>query len=199
MHLSKSAVKAIIGKIYRKIRHPSPLGMKEMGDNSFIFMPRKIRGRSCIEIGKGTQINNHAWIDAIERYQHQKFTPNIKIGDNVHVGQYSCIMCIDTICIDDGCVLSEYVYITDLFHGFDPTKGLIMNQNLISKGNVKIGESSFIGYRACIMPGVTLGKHCVVGANSVVTKSFPDYSMIAGSPAKLIKTFSFEKQDWVSV
>jgi acetyltransferase-like isoleucine patch superfamily enzyme len=108
-------------------------------------------------------------------------------------------MCIDTICIDDGCVLSEYVYMTDLFHGFDPTKGLIMSQDLISKGSVKIGESSFIGYRACIMPGVTLGKHCVVGANSVVTKSFPDYSMIAGSPARLIKTFSFEKQDWVSV
>jgi acetyltransferase-like isoleucine patch superfamily enzyme len=199
MYLSKSAVKSNIGKIYRKLRHPSPLGMKEMGDNSFIFMPRKIRGRSYIEIGNDTCINSNAWIDAIERYQEQKFTPSIKIGDNVHVGQYSCIMCIDSICIDDGCVLSEYVYITDLFHGFDPTKGLIMSQNLISKGNVKIGESSFIGYRACIMPGVTLGKHCIVGANSVVTKSFPDYSMIAGSPAKLIKTFSFEKQDWVSV
>jgi len=49
------------------------------------------------------------------------------------------------------------------------------------------------------MSGVTLGEHCVVGANSVVTRSFPAGSMVAGCPAKLVKAFSPEAGDWVSV
>ena len=54
-------------------------------------------------------------------------------------------------------------------------------------GNVKIGDHSWIGANAVIMPGVELGEFCVVAANSFVDKSFPSYSVIGGNPAKLIK------------
>jgi acetyltransferase-like isoleucine patch superfamily enzyme len=198
MHTYK-IIKQIIRPVYEGLNRLPLFGLAKMGENSYILMPRRIGVRSFIEVGSNTHIHGHAYIAAIERYQHVKFTPSIKIGDNVHIGEYLQMACIDNIFIDDGCVLSDYVYMTDTFHGFDPTKGSIMSQNLTSKGGIKIGKSSFIGYRTCIMSGVKLGKHCVVGANSVVTKSFPDYSMIAGSPARLIKTFSFEKQDWVAV
>ena len=53
-------------------------------------------------------------------------------------------------------------------------------------GKLEIGDNCFIGARAFIMPGVKLGKNCIVGAASVVTKSFPDNSVIAGNPAKFI-------------
>ena len=49
------------------------------------------------------------------------------------------------------------------------------------------------------MPGVTLGKNVIVGANAVVTKSVPDYSIVAGVPAKIIKKYDFEKNEWISV
>ncbi len=69
-------------------------------------------------------------------------------------------------------MLSEQVYITDLSHGLQPDRGPIMKQPLESKGPVRIGPRCFLGYRTAIMPGVTLGESCVVGANSVVTRSF---------------------------
>ena len=101
------------------------------------------------------------------------------------------------VVIENGCVLSERVYISDASHGLDPKAGPILEQMLICKGEVHIQENTFIGYGACILPGVTLGKNCVVGINSVVTHSFPDYSMVAGAPAKLIKMYSEKQQAWV--
>ena len=62
-------------------------------------------------------------------------------------------------------------------------------------GKIHIGEGSYLGNNAMIMPGVTLGKNCIVGAGSVVTKSFPSESVIAGCPARRISSIedSFEK------
>ena len=60
---------------------------------------------------------------------------------------------------------------------------------------VQIGEGSWLGENVCVM-GVSIGKHCVVGANSVVTKDFPDYCVIVGAPAKIIKRYCFEQQKW---
>ena len=62
---------------------------------------------------------------------------------------------------------------------------------------VTIGDGSFIGFGVHISPGVTIGKNCVIGAGSVVTKPIPDYSVVAGVPAKVIKHYSFEENKWV--
>ena len=69
----------------------------------------------------------------------------------------------------------------------------------ISKGPVEIGENCFIGIRVSILQGVKLGRGCVVASHSVVTKSFPDFTMIAGIPAKAIKKFNFQTNNWESI
>jgi acetyltransferase-like isoleucine patch superfamily enzyme len=150
-----------------------------------------------LSIGKDTAIYPDAYITPLKEWVGLRYTPKIKIGDGVYIGRHAYFAAIDSIEIENGCVLSEYVYITDHAHGFHPESGPIMKQQLESKGPVHIGRNCFLGFRTSIMPGVTLGEHCVVGANSVVTRSFPAYSMVAGCPAVLMKIFSVETGAWV--
>jgi acetyltransferase-like isoleucine patch superfamily enzyme len=187
MRLMKEALKRIL---YR------PFGVA-FGERSFIRRPSTIIGRRHVHIGSRSSILHHLYIHAITHYAGVNYQPCIEIGNDVYIGTHAYLTAIGRISIGDGCVLSDYVYITDEIHGNDPRAGSIMQQPLLSKGPVIIGPGCFIGFRAAVMPGVTLGEHCVVGANSTVTRSFPAYSMIGGSPARLLKCFSFEAGGWV--
>jgi|SRR5665213_336692 len=156
------------------------------GHKTYIYRPRRIDGPQFIRMGDRSTIDRHGWISALDSYGDAKYEPTIFIGNDVHIGRYACLTAISSIVIEDGSLISEHVYISDHSHGTDPEHGLIVEQPLISKGPVRVGAHCFIGYRACLLPGVTLGKHCVVGANSVVTHSFPDFSVVAGCPARMI-------------
>lgn len=186
-------------RIFRepKTQPRKPLGEIKLGVDSSIEPPRKLEGAAYIQVGAHTRIGANAWLAAYDQYAGQSFNPRLVVGDNVDIGDYACITCISSIDIGNGCLFSEFVYISDHFHGMDPGAGLLVQQPLHSKGSVRIGEHTFLGYRVCVLSGVTLGRHCVVGANSVVTHSFADYSMIAGAPARLIKRYSVEAKAWL--
>lgn len=172
-----------------------------VGNDSFFGIPVTIEGGENITLGNNTTIGKMSWLAAYSKYLgNENFKPSILIGNSVNIGNYSCITAIDSIIIGNGCLFSEYIYISDHGHGFDPTMNIPpIKQPLYSKGPVEIGDNCFIGYRVSILPGVKLGKGCVVGSHSVVTGSFPDFTMIAGIPAKAIKKFNFENNTWESI
>jgi acetyltransferase-like isoleucine patch superfamily enzyme len=170
-----------------------------IGAGSRIQKPYTLLFPEFLSIGIDSIIHSHAHITALKAFSGLQYTPQITIGNGVYIGRYSYFVAIDSIRIEDCCVLSDHVYITDNAHGLHPERGPIMKQPLESKGAVHIGRNCFVGFRACIMPGVSLGEHCVVGANSVVTRSFPARSMVAGCPARLVKVFCQETGEWVRV
>jgi len=172
-------------------------GFREMGKDSVILLPRWLYNKKNVTVGANCVIGRFAVINAVEKYAETRYQPNIVIGDDVYIGGHAQLHCMESLTLERGCVLSEHVYISDIAHGFDPEKGLIMQQELECKGPVHIGEHTFIGFGVSVMPGVTLGKRCIVGTRSVVTRSFPDYSMIAGSPAKLVKRYCLETKTWI--
>ena len=150
----------------------------------------------CVEIGARCSVGQFTKINPLIEYNGTPQSGEIILGDDVHIGGFTQIHSMHRLEIGDGCVLSEHVYMSDVAHGFDPAAGLIMKQALESKGPVRIGKQVFIGYGCSVLPGVTLGDHCIVGTRSVVTRSFPAYSMIAGSPARLIGSFNHDTGRW---
>ena len=79
-------------------------------------------------------------------------------------------------------------YITDCDHEYRDVNIPVIDQGIVQRGQrVSIGDGSYIGINAVIVGNVKIGKHCVIGANSVVTKDVPDYCVAVGSPAKVIK------------
>jgi acetyltransferase-like isoleucine patch superfamily enzyme len=187
-----SSIKSIVKRL---LFHP--YGMR-IGRDATVKLPRWIRSADRITIGNRTHIQHFAVLIALSKYENKKLSSRIDIGNDVYIGGWAQIHAMDRISIGDGSVLSEHVFISDIAHGMAPDRGLIMKQDLESKGPVSIGEHCFIGFGSSVLPGITLGDHCIVGTRSVVTRSFPGYSMIAGSPARLVKTYDWVRKCWVS-
>jgi acetyltransferase-like isoleucine patch superfamily enzyme len=175
------------------LRRPSGV---TMGRGSSVMRPWRFLGANGVSIGTRTHVQAGGYWECAARGGLQG---TIVVGDDVFIGFRSFITAVSLISIGDDCVLSSEVYLADLSHGLDPRAGPILMQELESKGPTRLGRGCFLGYRAAVLPGVTLGDHCVVGTNSTVTRSFPAYSMVAGSPARLIKRFSQQHGVWIKV
>ncbi len=63
---------------------------------------------------------------------------------------------------------------------------------------VSIGDHTFLGFGCVVLPGVCIGRHCVIGANSTVTRDVPDYSVAVGNPARIIRRYDHTTMQWVS-
>ncbi len=121
----------------------------------------------------------------------------IKIGAGSEVGERCRISISNSLEIGEKVLLSPNVYITDCDHEYRDIETSVMDQGVVKKKYaVSIGDGSYIGINSVIVGNVQIGKHCIVGANSVVTNSIPDYCLAVGSPAKVIKVYTKEK-GWI--
>ena len=111
---------------------------------------------------------------------------NIEIGDNVSINESCYIHGRGGIKIGNNVRISPRVGLFSFNHRFADRDKPIIEQGFEKKA-VCIGDDVWIGHNATITAGVTVGKGCVIGAGAVVTKSFPDYCVIGGVPAKIIK------------
>jgi len=115
---------------------------------------------------------------------------NVGIGQNVHLTSSDI-----TLTIKKNTTILGNVFITNIDHDYKELNRSILEQKYIVN-KTEIGENCFIGYGAAIQAGTILGKQCIVGTNSVVRGIFPDYSVIVGVPAKIIKRYNFKTNKW---
>ena len=152
-----------------------------------------------ISIGKNCYLWPNSRIQAIDRYKNQTFKiSHIILGDNVSIQERCHIAATDILIIGSNTTIASNVMIQDVDHDYREINVNILNQKLISN-KVSIGENCFIGAGAKILSGSTLGRQCIVGANSVVRGVFPDCCVIAGIPAKIVKKYNKKLDIWEKV
>jgi len=163
-----------------------------------IRLPFDIRNKRYINLGEKLTIGRGCRFEAYPL--ENKIV--LHIGKNVQMNDYVHITAMESVYIGDNVLLASKIYISDCAHG--AYTGKIgesnphtppVNRKLISKP-VKIEENVWIGEFVSVLPGVTIGKGTIVGANSVVTKSLPAFVIAVGSPAVPIKKFNFETENW---
>lgn len=109
---------------------------------------------------------------------------DVLIGDNTRIGLHSTV--IGPVEIGSNVNLAQGIVVTALNHNFtDCTKRI--DEQGVSTAKVTIGNDVWIGANATVLPGVTIGNHCVVAAGAVVTKDVPPYSLVGGVPARILK------------
>ena len=122
----------------------------------------------------------------------------IEFGEGTEIGNHSTISAHNAILFGKDVLTGPHVFVSDHNHEYTNPNMAISKQGVKCDkgGKVTIGDGTWIGTNAVIVGNVNIGKHCVIGANSVVTKDIPDYCVAAGIPAKIIKKYNFDSSVW---
>jgi acetyltransferase-like isoleucine patch superfamily enzyme len=165
------------------------LAFKRIGLFSYIGKTVFIYG------GKGVLIGNKVRIFPglrIETHNNGKIVieDDISIQQNFHITSSH-----ETLIIGSHTTILGNVFITNIDHDYKQIGKHILKQPYIVK-KTGIGENCFIGYGAAIQAGTILGKQCIVGANSVVRGNYPDYCVIVGAPARVVKRYNADSGIW---
>ncbi len=162
-----------------------------IGNFSTLAYPCKLEGGGKnIIVGKHTNIQKHCVLGCWEKFGDKSFSPSITIGDYCTFGEYNHLTCCNKITIGNGLLTGRYVLITDNSHG-----GLCkeeadvppIRRQLVSKGELVIGNNVWIGDKVTIIGNVHIGDNVIVAANAVVNKDVPSNCLVAGVPARICK------------
>ena len=129
------------------------------------------------QIGENSVVNNQLTV---------VLPKNVTIGSGVTVMNGALMMAAGGITIEDNVMIAANVQLISNNH--DP-----YDRQILTCKPVLIKYGAWVGAGATILPGVTVGKYAIIGANSVVNKDIPDYAVAVGSPAKVVKYLDKEK------
>lgn len=146
-----------------------------------------------IFIGDQTIINKYAWLMTFPQIEGND--AKIIIGSRCRIAFYAHIVATHRVIIGNNVNIANSVYLSDNIHGYENIDIPPRDQPIVQKRDVIIGDDTWLGERVAVI-GAQIGKHCVIGAHSVVTHDIPDYCVAAGAPARIIKRYDFSAQEW---
>lgn len=167
---------------------------KRYGNGASILFPLRIRGARFIEIGKKVFIYDNSRILV---FGDKNSDSILKIEDGANIGRFVHIVAVNKVTIKKNVLIADKVYISDNSHEYADINIPVMHQPVQFKGEVSIGENSWIGENVCIL-GASVGRHSIIGANSIVLNDIDDYCVAVGNPAKVIKKYDHHQGKWVS-
>jgi len=165
--------------------------------------PLYLRGRRWMQIGPGLTTGPGLRLDAFPISPENG--PVLRIGRDVQINDYVHIGAVHSVIIGDRVLIASKVFISDHNHGKTKGPGAHDHPNIppISRqlvhAEVVIEDDVWIGEFVSVLPGVRIGKGSIVGTMSVVTRDVPAYTMVSGSPARILKRFNFAMSAWEKV
>ena len=167
---------------------------RQLGKGTLLVAPSRVDGAENIELGSGSLLQRGGWLYCLGIDGEPA---SMLIGSGCVFGYNNHITAVRTLVIEDDVLTANNVYISDNVHGFEDVTTPIMHQPVRFKGTVRIGGGTWIGENACII-GASVGRNCVVGANAVVTRDVPDFSVVVGVPARVIRRYDPLARTWVT-
>jgi acetyltransferase-like isoleucine patch superfamily enzyme len=165
---------------------------------SFHFTSKVSRQRAPrISLGNSVSVGEHAWLNVAT--DDPTGEPTIVVDDNCIIAFGSIISAKNQIHLERDVNVAQQVLIMDHNHAYEDIEVPIIQQGITKGGRIRIGEGSWIGHGAAIVCSrgeLTIGRHCVVAANSVVMRSVPDYSVVFGMPATIIRQYDPQTRVW---
>lgn len=183
--------KTIIGKLRSALVRHMFKNAPRMGRIGKIGL---LYGTEYIAVGADTRFGDYIYLTAWKR----KIDPVLTIGANCEFGAMNHITCSNSITIGDNVLTGKWVTITDNSHGNVSLEDMMISpllREIVSKGPVRIGNNVWIGDKVTILPGVNIGDNAIIGANSVVTKNVPAFSVACGNPATIVKSLKYRNNE----
>jgi acetyltransferase-like isoleucine patch superfamily enzyme len=150
-----------------------------------------------ISLGNSVTLQKDAWLNVAT--EDPTGEPVIVIDDNCSIGYGTMISAKNRVHLERDVLVGQQVVILDHNHEYEDITKPISRQGITEGGRIRIGQGSWIGRGSAIMCArgeLTIGRNCVVAVHSVVTRSIPDYSVVFGSPAAIIRQYDPEKRTW---
>ena len=122
----------------------------------------------------------------------------LRIGDAAYIGNFPRITAVGEVVIGEEAMLSDRVYVSDTGHLYEDVTQPIKRQGLRDGRRVEIGRGAWIGIGAAIVGNVRIGENAVVGANAVVRADVPDFTVVAGNPAQVVRRHDGDAWQWMT-
>lgn len=167
-----------------------------IGKESWIEYPSKVARPEHVFIGENVKILSNSRLDC---YEVDGKIGRISIGDGSYIGYNASFLAGEDIYVGKNVLFASNIMICSENHGKNPeNENDYMHQPITGK-IISIGDGCWLGEKAIILSGVSVGKKSIIGAGAVVTHDIPDYSIAVGSPAEVIGRYNLEKHKWEKV
>jgi carbonic anhydrase/acetyltransferase-like protein (isoleucine patch superfamily) len=158
------------------------------GRKTVLMCPIRLDGEERIAIGDRVFVGPGSWLQTLPDADNTSVA--VSIGKGSSFAGACVISAVRSVILEDNVLLARNVYISDHIHRYMETDIPVMAQGVDKVAPVLIKRGAWLGQNVVVCPGVTIGTGAVIGANSVVTNSIPEYCVAAGAPARVLKTIA---------